>query len=172
MTKEQQSVKTWMTKAGQECPDKPTLPSLEVRKLRARLILEEALETINKGLAIDVRFDDSLLDPWVEIRKIHFFAAADLPDLIELADGMADLQYVNLGTAVACGIDLEPIFEEVCRSNDSKFWSGSEVDYLKNPSYSFRSVGDNEFCATDSGGKIMKSPSFRKPNLHPHLTDK
>ena len=164
-----------MQKAGQECPDKPTIPSLEVRKLRARLILEEALETVEFGLGIKVvaTVNDCGANYCGAILDLEFETSGGRePDMIELADGMADLQYVNLGTAVACGINLEPIFEEVCRSNDSKFWSGSEVDYVKNPSYSFRSVGDNEFCATDSGGKIMKSPSFRKPNLHPHLTDK
>ncbi len=39
-------VKTFMKLAGQDTPDEPIFPSLEIRKLRATLILEEAMETI------------------------------------------------------------------------------------------------------------------------------
>ena len=41
-------------------------------------------------------------------------------DLVKAADGMADTLFVVFGAAVACGIELEPIFEEVCRSNETK----------------------------------------------------
>lgn len=41
-------------------------------------------------------------------------------DPIELADGLADLLYVVLGTAVAAGINIAPIFAEVHESNMSK----------------------------------------------------
>jgi predicted HAD superfamily Cof-like phosphohydrolase len=45
-------------------------------------------------------------------------------DLVEVADGLCDLIYVALGTAVACGIDLEPIFAEVHRTNMAKLQGG------------------------------------------------
>ena len=41
-------------------------------------------------------------------------------DLVEVADAVADLLYVTYGTAVSCGIDIEPIFREVHRSNMTK----------------------------------------------------
>lgn len=41
-------------------------------------------------------------------------------NLIEIADGIADLLYVVYGTAVECGLDMEPIYKEVHRSNMSK----------------------------------------------------
>lgn len=179
MTTEEKRVKDWMTKAGQQCPDKPTIPSLEIRKLRARLILEEAFETIENGLALDIEIDvygtiysdEITFSPKLTIR----LSAGDgkfrpkEPDLVALADGLADLQYVNLGTAVACGIDLEPVFEEVCRSNESKWWTTNEVDYLKQPDLSFRPLAENQFCATDAGGKVIKSPSFSRPQIAPIL---
>lgn len=41
-------------------------------------------------------------------------------DEVELADGLADLLYVVLGTAVQFEIPLQEVFEEVHRSNMSK----------------------------------------------------
>jgi predicted HAD superfamily Cof-like phosphohydrolase len=166
MTTEQQRVKDWMKKAGQECPDKPTMPSLEIRKLRARLILEEALETIEKGLGLSV----VCYDPCLNMDGVEIEQGGSDPSLIELADGMADLQYVNLGTAVACGIDLEPVFAEVCRSNDSKWWRSDELD---SPSWregwGFERLDNGYFCVTDQGGKIRKPPGYSPANIAPIL---
>lgn len=39
---------------------------------------------------------------------------------VELADGLADLVYVAIGTAVQFGIPFDPVFLEVHRSNMSK----------------------------------------------------
>lgn len=67
-------------------------------------------------------------------------------NLIGVADGLADLIYVVLGTAVEYGIDLEPIFNEVHRSNMTK------VDgHL------------NEF------GKWIKPDNYSPANLEPIL---
>jgi predicted HAD superfamily Cof-like phosphohydrolase len=50
----------------------------------------------------------------------EYIAAAHRGDLTEIADALADLAYVVLGSAVSHGIDLEPIFAEVHRSNMTK----------------------------------------------------
>lgn len=50
----------------------------------------------------------------------ELFVAMQYNDLVGIADGLADLLYVVLGTAVEYGIDIEPIFNEVHRSNMSK----------------------------------------------------
>lgn len=172
MTNEQTAVLEWMRKAGQECPKRPVIPSLEVRKLRARLIVEEAFETIEFGLGlrISAEVEDCGANYLGVIQDVSFDEPGGRePDLIELADGLADLQVVNLGTAVACGIDLEPVFVEVMRSNESKWWTGAEINYLKYPLYDFRPLGENEYCATDHGGKVQKSPSWSPPKIGPIL---
>ena len=121
MTKEQQQVKEFMLKAGQECPSTNKLePSGEVKRLRVELIDEELQELA------DAMFTSNR---------------------IEIADAIADLMYVVLGTAVAYGIDIEPIFQEVHRSNMSKFIDG----YRR------------------KDGKWIKGPSFTAPCLQPIL---
>jgi predicted HAD superfamily Cof-like phosphohydrolase len=165
MNKEQQQVKDWMTKFSQETPDKPCIPSLEIRKLRAKLILEEALETIEAlGFTLEVKDGFTVQD--------YFDACLDIkPDLIQIADGLADLHYVAYcGTAVACGIDMEPVFAEVHRSNMSKLWT--ELEKFKNEDRIL--VGqrvawtkDQPRCwlVKNSDGKVIKSPSYSPANI-------
>jgi predicted HAD superfamily Cof-like phosphohydrolase len=69
-------------------------------------------------------------------------------DMVKVADGLADLLVVTYGTAIAAGIDMEPIFREVHFSNMTK------------------DVGPQ-----DSGGKILKGPSFKQPELGPILSE-
>ena len=59
-------------------------------------------------------------------------------DEVSFLDGLADLQFVLFGTAVAYGIDLEGPHLEVCRSNMSKAAGGSDQVRLrdKGPDYS------------------------------------
>ena len=64
MTKEQERVKNWMVKFGQDAPDKPTEIDEKTAKLRAALILEEALETIIKGLGLSI----DILDDGNQVR--------------------------------------------------------------------------------------------------------
>jgi hypothetical protein len=82
MNEVQKGIKDWSEKFGQVINSAPTVPSLEVRKLRAKLILEEALETVEAlGFIIHGREVDKLLNEHLEVE----------PNLIELADGLADL---------------------------------------------------------------------------------
>lgn len=58
-----------------------------------------------------------------ELRK-----AIERGDLVEAIDGMCDLIVVTLGTAVEFGIDLEPFWDEVCRSNMAKVGGEKRAD--------------------------------------------
>lgn len=51
-------------------------------------------------------------------------------DVVGIADAIGDLLYVVLGTAVEHGIDIEPIFNEIHRSNMTKV-GGHRNEYGK-----------------------------------------
>lgn len=125
MNKQTQQVADFMSKIGQEIlPPKPVIPTLEVRKLRARLILEKVLETI-QALGISIGTKEGYQLDLSDLELNGLFE----PNLIEIADGLADLHYVAYcGTAIACGIDnMDEIFNEIHRSNMSKLWTLREL---------------------------------------------
>jgi predicted HAD superfamily Cof-like phosphohydrolase len=110
--------------------EKPEMPSLEVRKLRVRLIAEELYELAEAfGLSI------AMLGVNIQILENE---GAE-PDLVLAADATADLKYVVIGTDVAMGVDGEPVWQEVHRSNMTKFIDGHRREdgkWIKGPSYS------------------------------------
>ncbi len=68
----------------------------------------------------------------------EFQEAMDRKDLPNMAKELADLLYVVYGTAVSLGIDIEPVFKEVHRSNMSKVGGYKREDgkWVKPPTYS------------------------------------
>lgn len=133
-TEHQQRVEQFMRLAGQEIPDKPTIPSEEVRLLRARLILDEALETIEAlGFELWVNPDTVIHSP---IKPEFDNGDGDgclslipslVPDLEQISDGVADISVVSIGTLSACGIADDPILREVDESNLRKFGPGGRL---------------------------------------------
>ena len=171
MTTEQKQVKDFMLAFGQEVKDKPELPSEEVRKLRAILILEEAIECI-EALGFRVRAEDQ------EYSRFELVPDEE-PCLVKLADGLADLHYVAYcGTGLACGLDMERVFEEVHESNLTKLWTGNEV--FKASTDEAWSEAHRQYMialgcvdydtrailVTRLDGKVIKSPSYKPPNLN------
>ncbi len=77
--------------------------------------------------------------------------AIDQKNLIEVADALTDILYVTYGAGTAFGIDLDKCFSEVHNSNMSK------LDQNGKPIY-------------NEDGKVMKGPSYYKPNLAKYLT--
>lgn len=59
-------------------------------------------------------------------------------NMADVAKELADLLYVVYGTAVSCGIDMEPVFREVHRSNMSKVGGHKRADgkWVKPATYS------------------------------------
>jgi predicted HAD superfamily Cof-like phosphohydrolase len=85
-----------------------TEPSISRPDLRADLILEEACETAEAILGKRISLE--ILD---EIEK-------PVPDLVKAIDGMCDILVVTYGTAVEFGVDLQPYWNEVHRTNMAK----------------------------------------------------
>ncbi|MGD8452657.1 MAG: nucleoside triphosphate pyrophosphohydrolase family protein [Phycisphaerae bacterium] len=119
MSPEQKMVKAFHEKYDAPSRTVPTLISPKDCLRRARLIVGEAAE---------------------------FVEHADKGDIVEMVDALADILVVTYGTAVEMGVDLEPVFAEVQRSNMSK--NGG----------------------MDAGGKILKGPGFSPPNILGELT--
>lgn len=89
----------------------PRVPDEATRSLRVRLIQEE----------------------FGELQE-----ALGQRDAAAVAKELADLLYVVYGTAVSFGIDMEPVFREVHRSNMSKIGGHKRADgkWVKPPTYS------------------------------------
>lgn len=134
----QRLVQEFMTKAGQDTPDKPTIPELEVTALRCRLILEELNEFIHaSGVRLDTYTMSQHSAGKVEF-KADFVVGAAPADIIEVADALADLLVVVYGAAVAWGISIDSVFGAVHESNMSKFIDGHKREdgkWIKGPSY-------------------------------------
>src|SRR5438045_7658771 len=109
-------VRVFMQKAAQNCPTIPTWPSNEVAELRVGLINEELFE---------------------------LESAIQRENLEDVADAICDLLYVVYGAGIAFGLPVQTLFDEVHRSNMSKFVDGHKNEY----------------------GKWIKGPSWVKPRI-------
>lgn len=96
-------VKEFMVGARQNPPDAPCIPDAKTRELRARLILEEALETVQAlGFEACLRCGDGLESIGHENDIV--FDEGPEPDLSQIVDGCCDIKVVTTGTLIACGV--------------------------------------------------------------------
>lgn len=112
-------VKEFHETFGHPAPARPTLPDPALFYLRLELIKEELNEII------EAKAND---------------------DLVEFADGVADLLYVVYGLGVASGLPVDRLFAEVHASNMSK-------------------LGEDGAPIYRADGKILKGPLFRLPDI-------
>lgn len=132
MNKWQAMVHEFMEGAHQTIGDSPELRDTE---LRAKLIMEEAVETV-AAMGYHVTAEISRPQSQWEVGEhltyigevAHFVKDFDKPDFEEAIDGLADLIYVVVGAAVAWGIDLDPFFAEVQRANMEKLQGPKRAD--------------------------------------------
>lgn len=104
------------------------------------------METIN-ALGVKVKIDDfDLVLNCPETGKVRSatFSSTDPPDLIEIADGCADIMVVTVGTLSACGISDAMLQAEVDSNNLLKFAEGHRID---------------------EGGKLIKPPGHPNPRI-------
>ena len=80
-------------------------------------------------------------------------------DLACIAKEMADLLYVVYGTAVSYGIDMDPVFREVHRSNMSKVGGYKREDgkWVKPASYSPASIEPILIEQAERNGRVVES---------------
>ena len=76
----------------------------------------------------------------------EYTEAVESLDVVEIADGLADIVYVVFGTALAHGIDLDSVLEEVHRSNMSK-------------------LGEDGQPLFREDGKVIKGPQYFRPDI-------
>lgn len=119
------------------------IPSPEVVRLRMRLIIEEAFEFVEACVCEeDKRGTREVLEVFLE--AISKSVELD-PDLVEIADALADLDYVVAGTRLAYGIPRAPVADEVHRSNMTKAPGGKVY--------------------RDDHGKVSKPPGWTPPDI-------
>lgn len=112
----------------QSPPEIPGLcPPLDVRILRARLIMEEAIETCDAlGVAV-LPCDSDDVD--ILTTDLLTYKEGGAFSLCEAIDGCCDTIYVCVGALCAMGIPDLPHLEEICRTNDAKFPSGVAIPH-------------------------------------------
>lgn len=84
-----------------------------------------------------------------EIRAVYLNTDQDYlerRDVVAAADALGDLEYVVNGMALGMGIDLPAVVEEIHRSNMTKLGEDGKPVYRED-------------------GKILKGPTYEKPNL-------
>lgn len=173
-TPHQQRVDKFMVLAGQDIPDQPTVPSQKIRGLRARLILEECLETIDAlGFCAGVTIqEENHINPVLIPHNRG-------PNLIEIADGCADISVVTVGTLSACGISDKALLAEVDLSNLAKFETPKCPTH--NPELTRHEANGQYVCTggridypcewTGAGpyrradGKWIKGPHWKAPDI-------
>jgi predicted HAD superfamily Cof-like phosphohydrolase len=118
----QRAAEKLMRAAGQTIRDTPGEPSEADRILRAKLIMEEALETV-VALGVTVRLNTPMMGGTLSVNVHNAEAVFEIDgnfDLIESVDGCCDLNVVVAGTLSALGVPDMPVQQEVERSNRSK----------------------------------------------------
>jgi len=116
------------------------LPAVDRIRLCASLCIEEPLETL-EGFGADPELV-------AELRALAAKAVASIErgrcNIVEVADGLGDSDYVNEWARCEFGLDGEPIADEIQRANLAKFGPGSSFN---------------------AAGKVQKPPGWTAPDI-------
>ena len=112
--------------------------------------VKKFMETFGQEIKEKANFpNDKIISLRYELIKEEleeFKDAIDKKDIKEVADALTDILYVTYGAGHAFGINLDKCFEEVQNSNMSKLGLNGKPIY-------------------NDKGKVMKGPSYFKPDL-------
>jgi predicted HAD superfamily Cof-like phosphohydrolase len=131
-----------MAKGGQQVRAVPEELTEEERILRAKLIIEEALETVD-ALGVSARHHDFGNVLFIEDIDFEINPAGEF-DMVEVVDGCCDIHVVTTGLMSAMGVAEYPVQDMINESNLAKYTG----DWHRR--------GD---------GKIMKSSDWKAPDL-------
>lgn len=137
MTEHQKKVRQFHEVFGGPIGNKPALGN---SKNRVRLILEEAIEL---AAASGYNMEDLLHICAALALKVKYYPEGNL---VEICDALADLEYLVNGGYVSLGVDGEPIFNEVHRSNMTK-------------------LGKDGRPVINEHGKILKGEGYEPPDI-------
>lgn len=180
---------TLMNLYDQEVREFPGVPDRKTLLLRARLNLEETLEFVKAcGCEIGLCGDGSILDK--DTLQVFIDESIE-PDLVEMVDAIGDIQVVNLGAACALGVDVQPVWNEIQRSNMSKMWPycsecGVDLHDTSDPRW-HPYLGQKNYTSWDDphggmwsieyrlrkreDGKILKPPSYSPADVQKVLDE-
>lgn len=115
--------------------------------------VSEMVAAFHRAFGIPIRPSPTTCVPEYELRLrlLHeevgeYRDAVKEDDVVGIADGLADIVYIAYGTALAYGIDLDAVLEEVHRSNMSKL--GEDGQPILRPD-----------------GKVLKGPNYSPPDI-------
>ncbi len=150
----QYAIEEFMTRCDQEVGKYPQLPDDQIVTLRIRLMVEELLGKIAAPVeAIRDEEDHRYTRLLIQNKSDELIASMIAGDLVGIADGLADVLYVVIGTAVAYGTDIQEVFNEVHRSNLSKtVWDEEKQRWH---------IEKDEF------GKGIKPPTYSPADIKP-----
>lgn len=115
----------------QAIPKEPyTIPNEATRLLLAKLVFEEAQETVRALGCVLSQTNDGPLEVVIETSDDDVRRNPESPfalSMEDIIDGACDVIYVATGLLVACGVPDLPHLAEVCRANNSKFPGGVAV---------------------------------------------
>jgi predicted HAD superfamily Cof-like phosphohydrolase len=124
MQKHIENVQEFMKKAGQNVPESLTVPDEQTRLLRAKLVMEEALEMCAAlGVGINPKYDGD----YIESTSDLYFYIKDGVNLTEIADAAVDLLWVGVTGPmidIGCVDKLQECIKAVDENNLEKFKSG------------------------------------------------
>jgi predicted HAD superfamily Cof-like phosphohydrolase len=175
----QHDIADLMHQYDQEVKASPAMPDEPTRLLRARLVFEEALEFVRAcGCTITLDGFASVTDR-ISVQTDPSLA----PDLVEYVDGCIDQLVVTYGALNAAGLQAQPAWDEVQRSNMSKAWPHcSHCDQvlelgqggeLVHPAASSHPEPWSPALRIHKreDGKVVKSPTYSPANIQRVIED-
>ncbi len=142
-----QRVRRFMQKCGQRTPDVPFEPTQEDRKRMAAVLLEEIIETIEKGLGVNVVWKHDKESRRLSEPSFHIMGPFDM---VEAVDGALDTIVTARAILIGCGVADWDLEEAIDTNNLAKFGPGS---------------------CTREDGKHMKPPNHPAPPIALLLKD-